>query len=289
MPLFKIKSPGNVNAFNDFFSDIAKFQLVDTKALTLDAGIYIPEMDSLSLNYQNAGYDTTLSLPCLGTIVLVLFAQIVLVTLHVLVWLCNKYCDNFNWLESKIARYLYWNGSIRFFMEAYLDFVMFSLLNIKTMSELDDRFVIVKASNILSIILLTVSMILPIAMCIIWALKHKQWDQDEFAERYGSLLENTDYRQRKWYVLFVPMTYFLRRLGLGLVCIFWIDFFWGQVAIQLMTSVFVIILLHWAKPMGSRFDTYIETFNEIITLITLYCLMCFSDFILDEQRRSELG
>ena len=85
------------------------------------------------------------------------------------------------------------------------------------------------------------------------------------------------------------MTYFLRRLGLGLVCIFWIEFFWGQIAIQLMTSVFVIILLHWAKPMGSRFDTYIETFNEIITLITLYCLMCFSDFILDEQRRSELG
>ena len=51
MPLFKIKSPGNVNAFNEFFSDIAKFQLVDTKALTLDSGIYIPEMDSLSLNY----------------------------------------------------------------------------------------------------------------------------------------------------------------------------------------------------------------------------------------------
>ena len=206
-----------------------------------------------------------------------------------MIYALSKYLKKVQWFESKIARYLYWNGSIRFFMEAYLDFVMFSLLNIKTMSELDDRFVIVKASNILSIILLTVSMILPIAMCIIWALKYKQWDQDEFAERYGSLLENTDYRQRKWYVLFVPMTYFLRRLGLGLVCIFWIEFFWGQVAIQLMTSVFVIILLHWAKPMGSRFDTYIETFNEIITLITLYCLMCFSDFILDEQRRSELG
>ena len=102
-------------------------------------------------------------------------------------------------------------------------------------------------------------------------------------------METTGYKERKWYVLFVPMTYFLRRLGLGFVCIFWIEFFWGQVAIQLMTSVFVIILLHWAKPMESTFDTYIETFNEIITLITLYLMMCFTDFVPDEQRRSELG
>ena len=85
------------------------------------------------------------------------------------------------------------------------------------------------------------------------------------------------------------MTYFLRRVGLGLVCVFWVEFFWGQVAIQLMTSVFVIILLHWAHPMGSTFDTNIETFNEIITLITLYLMMCFSDFVSDEERRSELG
>ena len=51
MPLFKVKSPGNVNAFNEFFSGIAKFKLIDTKALTQETGIYVPEMDALSLNY----------------------------------------------------------------------------------------------------------------------------------------------------------------------------------------------------------------------------------------------
>jgi len=137
------------------------------------------------------------------------------------------------------------------------------------------------ASNCLSVILLTLSLILPIVMCIIWAFKYKQWDQDDFEDRYGSLMESTRYKERKWYVMFVPMTYFLRRLGLAFVCVFWIEFFWGQVAIQLMTSVFVIILLHWAHPMESTFDTNIETFNEIITLITLYLVMCFSDFVCD--------
>ena len=58
-------------------------------------------------------------------------------------------------------------------MEAYLDFVMFSLINIKTMDDHDDRFWIVKASNILSVILLTLSLVLPIVMCVIWAFKFK--------------------------------------------------------------------------------------------------------------------
>ena len=176
MPLFDIKSPGNINAFNGFMSEISSFQIVDTQALTLDANIYVPEMDSLSLNYSNAGYDTTLAIPCLGTLVLILFAQTIIVIVHLLIFVLSKYLPRVQWLESKIARYLYWNGLIRFFMEAYLDFVMFSVLHIKTMDEHDDRFPIVQASKGLSIILLTLSLLLPIVMCIFWAYKYMQWD-----------------------------------------------------------------------------------------------------------------
>lgn len=32
-----------------------------------------------------------------------------------------------------------------------------------------------------------------------------------------------------------------------------------------------------------------ETFNEVITLFTLYLLMCFSDFVPDPQMRNECG
>ena len=91
------------------------------------------------------------------------------------------------------------------------------------------------------------------------------------------------------WILLVPMTYFLRRLALAICCVFFIDLFWGQVALQIMCSVFVIILLHWGRPMESNYATNIETFNEIITLITLYLLMCFSDFVPNEQLRSECG
>ena len=34
MPLFKIKSPGNVNTLTDFFAEMANFNVIDTSELT---------------------------------------------------------------------------------------------------------------------------------------------------------------------------------------------------------------------------------------------------------------
>ena len=34
MPLFNVKSPGNVNAFNNYFGKIAAFDIVDTNEPT---------------------------------------------------------------------------------------------------------------------------------------------------------------------------------------------------------------------------------------------------------------
>ena len=50
MPLFKVKSPGNVNSFATFFAEIAKIDLIDTSEYT-EGLIYIPELDSFSLNF----------------------------------------------------------------------------------------------------------------------------------------------------------------------------------------------------------------------------------------------
>ena len=50
MGLFKMKSPGNVNAFNEFFAELASFNVIDTATVTNDF-FYFPEMDAISLNF----------------------------------------------------------------------------------------------------------------------------------------------------------------------------------------------------------------------------------------------
>ena len=34
-------------------------------------------------------------------------------------------------LRNKVSAYLYWNGSIRFMMESYMDIVLFSFMNVE--------------------------------------------------------------------------------------------------------------------------------------------------------------
>ena len=50
MGLFKMKSPGNVNAFNEFFAELARFNIIETSPIVNDF-FYFPEMDSISLNF----------------------------------------------------------------------------------------------------------------------------------------------------------------------------------------------------------------------------------------------
>ena len=71
--------------------------------------------------------------------------------------------------------------------------------------------------------------------------------------------------------------------------IFWKDFFWGQIAVQLGVSVGLVIFMGWFRPLDTRFANNMEMFNEIITLCALYLMLCFSDFVGDPETRSFCG
>ena len=131
-----------------------------------------------------------------------------------------------------MSQYLFWNGSIRFFMEGYLDFILFAMLHIKEM-KWDNDIPIVVASNYLSIFFLSLTTFLPIFMIVFWAVRLDRWKKEAFKEKYGSLLEGTteEFRSRKWAILLIPMIFFLRRLGLAIVCVYFLDFFWAQIAV----------------------------------------------------------
>ena len=56
-----------------------------------------------------------------------------------------------------------------------------------------------------------------------------------------------------------------------------------------MTSVWVIIMLQWWKPMEDKYSTNMETFNECCMIALLYTMMMFSDFVGEPEMRSFLG
>ena len=86
MPLFKVKSPGNVNAFAEFMASLASVELIDTQSLK-ESLTYIPEIDGFSLNFQTAGFQSTLVLANLGTMLLMFFKQFIILGIWLFVYL----------------------------------------------------------------------------------------------------------------------------------------------------------------------------------------------------------
>lgn len=51
---------------------------------------YIPEMDSVSLNFQNAGFENSLFIPSLATLFYMMLGQLSLIFVHFILYLLAK-------------------------------------------------------------------------------------------------------------------------------------------------------------------------------------------------------
>ena len=92
-----------------------------------------------------------------------------------------------------------------------------------------------------------------------------------------------------WMILLFPAMYFIRRMALTLTAVYWSKFFWGQICCQFAISTTLIIFLQWSKPLKSKLENNLETFNECMTLVALYLLMCFTDFVSSPVDRDMIG
>ena len=176
-------------------------------------------------------------------------------------------------------------------MEAYLDFALFSMLNIASV-QWPEGLIGVNISNYIAYVLFGLVIAVPLLLCTIAIYKRKSWQDDEgFGNKYGAFLSGTRTDKPGHYipVLIFSMVFFVRRLLLSLTLVFWMEFFWGQVALQFGLSTMLIIVIHWTRPLDSDFATRMETFNECTNMVVLYMLMLFSDFVDKPETRSQIG
>ena len=92
--------------------------------------MYLPEKDPYSLNFQNAGYRTTLLLFNAASMIFNFGLHFSVILVLIFVYLMARCCACAARLHTRVQYYLFWNGSIRLFMEAYMEFALFALMNI---------------------------------------------------------------------------------------------------------------------------------------------------------------
>ena len=113
--------------------------------------------------------------------------------------------------KKKCSGSIQWNGSIRFFVEAYFDFAMLVSINLKY-TDWESPFKAVIYSNTLSTILQVVTVLLSIIILVFYYMNRELWSMPEFQRKFNTLLEGFIVTSAsKWQVVAMIALFMLKR------------------------------------------------------------------------------
>ena len=115
------------------------------------------------------------------------YGHFLLFILYILFIKCKR-------INAKLGKYIFWNGSIRLYIEVYFEISLLSLLNINHIenNEYFTDFESSSYSNILSIIYASTIVSIPVfLMMFIW-FKMSKWQDKIFQMKYGSFIAGSN-------------------------------------------------------------------------------------------------
>ena len=187
-----MKTPANFSAFLKSFNDLVELNLVDIGSLLRLDELYFPELVPVSVNFFTAEISSTLYLSNGES--LLQFLLIIAASLAVLIFLtaltlllgkskkccCLKLFNLTSSWSKKIHGLLFWSGTVRLYLELYLDVVLFSTLNLHHIFWQDEIFS-VNFSNTLAIInVILFAAVVPIGVFMYVMLRRSRWQEQSF-------------------------------------------------------------------------------------------------------------
>ena len=228
--------------------------------------------------FADIGMEANYMILNLGTMFLVF---VIMLTIPACL-ICTKPCGRcWPWLDKKntaTATSLQGNAWIRFIMEGSLDIAICGSLNyifIKKESgglQWDTSFQVV---NNLALIVLGIAVAaFPIWMMWFYCRNFKNWEDEEFEERYGAAFEGLKKDRRS--AMGYPLIFMLRRFALVFVVTVGAKYLFLQLIVMVLSSVIQVAYLTTFQPSEEPLLLKLDLFNEITTITLVDMLVIFS-------------
>ena len=126
LSLFYLKIPATWSILAEYVLELTSFEnIIDVDSL-LQMLFYMPEIEPTTVNFQTAGYTTTLFLANANSTLFCYALQCVLIVPLLILCIFRRFCPR---IFKKLQNFLFWNGSIRLFIISYPVIVLSSMLN----------------------------------------------------------------------------------------------------------------------------------------------------------------
>ena len=182
--------------------------------------------------------------------------------------------------QQSIYDTFYYSYFLRLFVESYFDIMLSNFLRLSQTFIFDTWFESMTSCIALAFIICTG--LLPFSAGWFLLSRLDELNSDEFQQKWGSLA--SDLRDgSKMAAVFMPV-FMLRRLFFSAIIVFWN----GRQAFQIhgilvLCLLWLCFLVH-VRPFASPTINNLEIFNELLILINTFCLINFSDFVVEPNK-----
>ncbi|CDW80374.1 UNKNOWN [Stylonychia lemnae] len=237
------------NDCNQFSSQYSVY----TQLLQLSDEIDYPMNDYFS----QYGYNSINVIINLGTIFMILVINILIIFLTLMLKVLTRLIPRLRSLYKWVVSKLFMNYYIRFFLEAYLELALCSLINFQLDKRISSSFG--QRIGVIASTLIMISIFLfPMLILLLLVAYQNQLDEPENIRKFGSCYEL--YRTDRLSILLRDEPIY-------------------QIIILMVSSLAILIYIINYKPCKSKFDNYLEIFNELSVLASFYVQMCYTDFL----------
>ena len=113
-------------------------------------------------------------------------------------------------------------------------------------------------------------------------------NDSQVKKQVGTVYEELDIQKGKK-IFIQPIFFLLRRLALACAIVYMNDNFAGQIFVIALQTLASAMVLSYAQAFRSKQRHRMELFNEVVFLLILYTILCFSDWLGDEELQLKIG
>ena len=179
-------------------------------------------------------------------------------------------------LYQKLRKKLFWNDSLRLFLEVYQPSLLLALTGV--LNNITWQNPISKLFTLIDMLTLTLCILIPCYITV--QLKRGKCQK----KKIKGVLRKLSSKRQSAYDFFTIFCY--RRLSV-LAVIVTAPPLQVLIAVQINFIAFVAFLAQ--KPYVEQNDIWLELINEVLVLLAFYHLFAFTDFVLDPEVRFTMG
>ena len=287
MPLFDVNMPANAQAYFNQLNKIASFDLINIEPYIVWV-LRVNETGPLTPNFDDCGFGSLYFINNMGSMLIGFAMYIVGIIVLTLLDCCNTKHKRAAQTSEYLRSNLFHNYIIGMMNESY------SLLSVCTLIGFYHISFASYGDTIQTVTGMFFFAMLFIYPTVVYRILVRGWNGNKWNENFHFLKDMFSHFFEELrtdigpVALIHPYWFLLRRLLMGIVVVVLRKHLCFQVFLKGMSIVTAVIISGFV-PFATTNKRNLEFFNEIIVMMVMYCIFCFSDFVPDPQARSSIG